>query len=145
MFWIFLTVVTLTEVTCGIVINSFNGLTVGPSQLNGIGNDIPVSFNDLGSFGHVPTSVFTKSGVLPDPIPDPDTSIDSSQHDIDELGSFQHNIAGFGSFQNNAGMSLKTAELATTSDIPRNLAAVHSYSMVFLPLILIFLLTHFAN
>ncbi|VDM94287.1 unnamed protein product [Onchocerca ochengi] len=143
--WIFLTVITLTEITYGIVINSFNGLTVGPGQLNGMGSDIPVSINGLGSFVPVPASVFMKSGVLPDPIPDPDTSIDSSQYDIDELGSFQHNIGGTGSFKNNAGISLETTELAATSDIAQNLAAIHAYSMVFLSLILIFSLIFLVN
>ncbi|KAM3717884.1 Transcription factor [Dirofilaria immitis] len=121
--WIFLTVVTLTEITCGIVINSFNGLIVGSGELNDIANDIPAIgiFNDLGGFGPLPASTFAKSRALPSPISlPPGTSINS----------FRNNIGGLGSFQNNAGVSLLPTGPATSSEITRALAAARAYSAI---------------
>lgn len=86
-----------------VIINSYNGLTVGDNQLNNIGNDIDVigAFNSPRS---MPRSSFSRSSASANPV---------------VINSFQGNIAGPNSFQNNAGISLVPTRRISTSNNSR--------------------------
>lgn len=105
-FRIFLTVIAHGKATYGIVVNSFNGLTVGSGQLNGIGNDVYVAdvFNDPQNFRSAPRSSPSR----------PPASASSVI-----INSFRGNIVGQNSLQNNAGISLVPRRVASTSNLSR--------------------------
>ncbi|EFO24500.2 hypothetical protein LOAG_03981 [Loa loa] len=86
------------EIACGIIVNSFNGLTVGSNELNGIGNEIINSVDYNSDPEHVSSilrDVFTQSAA---------SSIPVSSSVV--INSFQGNVVGANSLQNNAGVSL---------------------------------------
>uniref|UniRef100_A0A1I8ETG9 Uncharacterized protein n=1 Tax=Wuchereria bancrofti TaxID=6293 RepID=A0A1I8ETG9_WUCBA len=97
---IFLFVIIPGKITCAVIVNSFNGLTLGPGQLNGIGNDNTdmININNVsGTRRSIPRSNYGQSAPV---------SYSSSASSSVSINSFQGNIAGSNSLQNNAGISL---------------------------------------
>ncbi|VBB30283.1 unnamed protein product, partial [Acanthocheilonema viteae] len=89
------------------VVNSFNGLVVGPGQLNGIGGDIYAVNAFNGPRASRPTMSRSSSGL----------PVQASSSTI--INSFQGNIVGPNSLQNNAGISLVPTRIASTSNYSR--------------------------
>ncbi|KAK6107767.1 Uncharacterized protein BM_BM578 [Brugia malayi] len=102
-FWISLFVIIPGRITCAVIINSFNGLTVGSNELNGIGNDNTdmINVNNVsGASRSYPRSNYGRSAPV-----SYSSSASSSASSV-SINSFQGNIGGSNSFQNNAGISL---------------------------------------
>ncbi|VDM91906.1 unnamed protein product, partial [Litomosoides sigmodontis] len=106
--WIFLIVIAHGKATYGIVVNSFNGLTVGSGQLNGIGNEVYVAdvFNGPQNFRPKSRSSLSRSAPAP-----------SSTF----INSFQGNVVGSNSLQNNAGISLVPGRVISTGNFSRQI------------------------